>query len=97
VQVAESGIAGRPIDHDARGAWLLEKQKACARKWTRQLRARRKADASLEAPPSSKRTQQGELISLEHCLSRESRISQDLAREIAKFAYSRMQQYDTNI
>jgi hypothetical protein len=84
-----------PHGGDAYRAWYAQKWKEDGRERKRRCRARRGETAKMAQGVNS--GPQPPPISVELCASRATRISQDLAKEIAEFASSRLEHYDTNI
>jgi hypothetical protein len=80
---------------DAYRAWYAQKWKEDGRERTQRCRVRRGETAEMALGVNS--GPQPPPVSVELCASRAIRISQDLAKEIAEFASSRLEHYDTNV
>lgn len=95
VQLSASDLRGG-LDEESYRSWYAEKRKADGRERTRRCRAR-KADRAEIAVQAALKVSEGVPITLEHCRARASRISANIAKEIADFAYSRLEHFDSNI
>jgi hypothetical protein len=88
-------MATFPRGADAYRAWYAEKWKEDGRDRTQRCRARNRVTAEVDSYVNTAR--QPPTVSVELGASKATRISQDLAKEIAEFASSRLEQYDSNI
>ena len=95
VEVSVSDLYGG-LDEESYRFWYAEKRKADGRERTRRCRAR-KADRTEIGVQATLNISQGVPITLERCRARASRISANIAKEIADFAYSRLEHFDSNI
>jgi hypothetical protein len=95
VQLSVSDLRGG-FDQESYCSWYAEKWKADGRERTRHYRAR-KADRAEIAVQAVLKLYEGVPITLEHCRARASRISANITKEIADFAYSRFEHFDSNI
>jgi hypothetical protein len=88
-------MATFPRGADAYRAWYAEKWKEDGRDRTQRCRARNRVTAEVDSYVNTAR--QPPTVSVELGASKATRISQDLAKEIAEFASSRLEHYDTNV
>ena len=79
------------LDKESQREERTNKRKADGRERTRRCRARKVAVRVAST------LSEGVPIALERCHARATRISGDIAREIADFAYSRLEHFDSNI
>ena len=84
------------LDKESYHSWSAKKRKADGRERTRRFRAR-KADRDQIAVQATSTLFEGVPLTLEHCHARASRISANIAKEIADFAYSCLEHFDSNI
>jgi hypothetical protein len=84
-----------PRGGDAYQAWYAQKRKEDGRERTRRCRVRRREMAKMA--PEVNSGPQPPPVSVELCASRATRISQDMAKEIAEFSSSCLEHYETNI
>jgi hypothetical protein len=86
VQLSVSDLR-RGLDQESYRSWYAEKRKVDGQERTRRCRAR-KADRAEIVVQAALKLSEG---------ARASRISANIAKEIADFAYSRLEHFDSNI